>query len=362
MVMSMRSRCTRSVLLAGVLLAPLANAQDMPAPAVQLRIVEVLEREALYRDKVDWRALRTRLQAPDADPAKTWPLLRDAIAVSSGGHGRWLPATPPSLQSPLKRGMPASTSLPSATRQTDEASATPQRTDLQRDMDTVGRRIGWMTVGAFNASGAGGSQTWQQASLTFAGRLQNAIRTKDRAERCGWVVDLRGNGGGNMWPMLLGLAPLLEEADGHARRIGAFATADAEQSWSSHDGAVWLEQKKLLDGGAAVYRLRQPGAPVAVLFGPRTASSGEATALAFRGRANTRSFGQPTAGLSTGNRTERLPDGTALLVTGNVMVDRNGRGDGGKIAPDVIVSEGEDAAAAARDWLLAQPACAASAS
>lgn len=347
MVMSRGSRSSLLALLAGVLSAPMANGQGMPTPAVQARIVEVLEREALYRDKVDWQALRIRLQASDTDPAQTWPLLRDAIAVSSGGHGRW---------------MPAAAQRAPASRPTDEISATPQRTDLQRDMDTVGRRIGWMTVGAFNASGAGDSPAWQQASLAFAGRLQNAIRGKDRAERCGWVVDLRGNSGGNMWPMLLGLAPLLEEADGDAPRIGAFATADAERSWSSHDGAVWLEQKKLLDGGAAVYRLRQPGAPVAVLFGPRTASSGEATALAFRGRANARSFGQPTAGFSTGNRTERLPDGSALLVTGNVMVDRNGRGDGGKIAPDVVVGEGEDAAAAARDWLLAQPACAASAS
>ncbi|MEN5040050.1 S41 family peptidase [Stenotrophomonas sp. TWI1149] len=362
MVTSRGFRSSLLGLLAGLLFAPMANGQDMPTPAVQARIVEVLEREALYRDKVDWQALRSRLQAPDTDPAQTWTLLRDAIAVSSGGHGRWMPATHPALQSPSTRGTAAAAQRAPASRQTDEISATPQRTDLQRDMDTVGRRIGWMTVGAFNASGAGDSPAWQQASLAFAGRLQNAIRSKDRAERCGWVVDLRGNSGGNMWPMLLGLAPLLEEADGEAPRIGAFATADAERSWSSHDGAVWLEQKKLLDGGAAVYRLRHPGAPVAVLFGPRTASSGEATALAFRGRANTRSFGQPTAGFSTGNRTERLPDGSALLVTGNVMVDRNGQGNGGRIAPDVVVGEGEDAAAAARDWLLAQPACAASAS
>ncbi len=358
MVMFLRSRCTRPALLAGVLLAPMANAQEMPAPPVQLRIVAVLEREALYRDKVDWQALRTRLQAPDADPAKTWPLLRDAIAVSSGGHGRWLPASYPLLQSPSSRATVVGSQPPPATQRTHEHRAKQQRTDQQRDMDTVGRRIGWMTVGAFSGGGPGDSVAWQRASVAFAGTLQDAIRSKDRAERCGWVVDLRRNTGGNMWPMLLGLAPLLEDAGGNAPRVGAFTTADSERSWFLHGGAVWLEQKNLLDVGAAAYRLRHPGAPVAVLFGPRTASAGEATALAFRGRANTRSFGQPTAGVSTGNRTELLPDGSALLVTGNVMVDRNGQGDGRKIAPDVVIGEGEDAAAAARDWLLAQPACA----
>ena len=361
MGISMRCRWALPALLASVLLAPVANAQDMPALAVQARIVEVLEREALYRDKVDWQAIRTRLQSANADPAQTWQQVRDAITVSSGGHGRWLPPTHPLLQSSSSRGSVAATPAPSATQRTHEPGAMQQRTAQQRDMDTVGRRIGWMTVGAFSGSGPGDSAAWQRTSLAFAGTLQTAIRSKDQAERCGWVVDLRGNGGGNMWPMLLGLAPLLEEADGHPPRVGAFTTADSERSWSLHDGAVWQEQKKMLDAGAAEYRLRHPGAPVAVLLGPRTASSGEATALAFRGRATTRSFGQPTAGLSTGNRTERLPDGSALLVTGNVMVDRNGQGDGRKIAPDVVVGEGEDAAAAARDWLLAQPACAASA-
>lgn len=150
MVMFLRSRCTRPALLAGVLLAPMANAQEMPAPPVQLRIVAVLEREVLYRDKVDWQALRTRLQAPDADPAKTWPLLRDAIAVSSGGHGRWLPASSPLLQSASSRATVVGSQPPPATQRTHEHRAKQQRTDQQRDMDTVGRRIGWMTRAAMH--------------------------------------------------------------------------------------------------------------------------------------------------------------------------------------------------------------------
>lgn len=361
MANSMRQRCALLALLLGSLVATMASAEDTPTSAVQARIVDVLEHDALHRDKVDWTTLRNRLKSPDADVAQTWRLLRDAMALSSGGHGKWLPATHPSLQSPSSRGAVAAIRPASDAQQTREVGTTPHRIQLQRDMATVGRRIGWVTVAAFNASGPGDTPVWQQASLAFAGTVQNAIRDKDRAERCGWVVDLRSNSGGNMWPMLLGLAPLLEEAGGSAVRIGAFIAADAVRSWSSHDGAVWLEKKKLLDGGLSVYRLRQPGAPVAVLLGPLTASSGEAMALAFRGRANTRSFGRPTAGYSTGNRPERLPDGSLLVVTSSVMVDRNGQGDGRKIAPDVEVADSGDAAAAARDWLLAQPTCAASA-
>lgn len=54
-----------------------------------------------------------------------------------------------------------------------------------------------------------------------------------------------------------------------------------------------------------------------------TAISGEAVAIAFRGRADTRSFGTPTCGLSTSNHTDRLSDGGNLYLTASVMADRS---------------------------------------
>ena len=98
-------------------------------------------------------------------------------------------------------------------------------------------------------------------------------------------------------------------------------------------------------------------APVAVLFGPRTGSSGEASVLAWRGRPQTRSFGQPTAGVSTGNVVQTLADGSRLLLTTTVMRDRNDRGDGLKIEPDQRIEGDAATLAAAEAWLLAQPAC-----
>jgi C-terminal processing protease CtpA/Prc len=112
-----------------------------------------------------------------------------------------------------------------------------------------------------------------------------------------------------------------------------------------------------LDFGQPGYLPSLVGAPVAVLTGPRTASSGEATVLAFRGRAQTRSFGQPTAGVSTANVVRRLVDGSALVLTTSVMRDRNGHGDGRKIAPDQATVGDATTVAAAEAWLLAQPTC-----
>ncbi len=43
----------------------------------------------------------------------------------------------------------------------------------------------------------------------YASNLQTLIRGTDARNPCGWVLDLRENTGGNIWPMLAGLGPLI---------------------------------------------------------------------------------------------------------------------------------------------------------
>src|SRR5262249_13638408 len=98
-------------------------------------------------------------------------------------------------------------------------------------------------------------------------------------------------------------------------------------------------------------------APVAVLYGPRTVSSGEAVAVAFRGRPRTRAFGQSTGGVTTGNADSPLPDGGILFLTTTVYADRTGHEYGGKMDPDEAVPGAPNAASqdavvdAATRWL-----------
>ncbi|HWE89528.1 MAG TPA: S41 family peptidase [Pseudonocardiaceae bacterium] len=77
-----------------------------------------------------------------------------------------------------------------------------------------------------------------------------------------------------------------------------------------------------------------PDVPVAVLHDRRTASAGEGLVVAFRGRARTRTFGSATAGVPTGTVTHELLDGSALVITVSVAVDRQGREYAEAIAPD----------------------------
>jgi len=318
-----------------------ANAQDVPSAEAQARILDLLQQQSLYRDRVDWSKARAELAAA-RDPAQTRRLLDDVIQRSSGGHGRWISANQQRTQS--QRAQATQTAMGAATPQTDDARSGPTA------------RLGWIKVGAYMDDRTQSQDMQKQARKQAAVALQARIQAQDDGTRCGWVVDLRGNSGGNMWPMLLGMGPLLGDAKG-ADPVGMFLLADKRQPWAYREGAVWLDGKAVVGSRNTQYTLRHPGAPVAVLFGPRTASSGEASVLAFRGRAASRSFGQPSAGYSTANTPQRLPDGSLLLLTGSVIADRNGVGDGNRLQPDVIVAEGQDATTAAQAWLLAQPAC-----
>jgi len=180
----------------------------------------------------------------------------------------------------------------------------------------VRERVGIVSVPAF-------SGTEKTAAAAFARELAQAIAARARQASCGWVVDLRGNQGGSMWPLLSGLYPLL----GHATP-GYFRDRDGRQN-------AW----KLASPGVSIPDLF--AAPVVVVTSGKTASSGEAVAIAFRGRAKARSVGQPTFGVSTSNGMYPLPGGARLKLTDARFVDRTGQAYGDAVMPDEVVPEDE---------------------
>lgn len=98
----------------------------------------------------------------------------------------------------------------------------------------------------------------------------------------GWVVDLRGNDGGDMHPMLTVAAPLLGEG-----RTGSFVRPDgAVTDWGIRDRHVYNADRISFP---QVEMPRAVHGPVAVLVDGHTASSGEAVLLAFTGAPDTRS-------------------------------------------------------------------------
>ena len=185
-----------------------------------------------------------------------------------------------------------------------------------------------------------------EAEEHYAAAGRNRIAVVSRAAPCGWIIDLRQNTGGNLWPMLGSLQAFFgNEPWGYSLRANGKRTP-----WSPPPG--------LLDASAAKQAGALAGKPVAVLIGPRTASAGEAVAIALHSRAHSRTFGEPSRGVPTANATITLPDGGFLVLTVALQMDLAGRTYDSALIPDES-AEGDAAVDAAKNWLRSlRPQCA----
>lgn len=176
---------------------------------------------------------------------------------------------------------------------------------------------------------------------------------------CGWIVDLRGNSGGSVPPMMAAVAPLL----GPGTFLGYINRDRAVFGYQTSDSTVATVTDAHLDSsttpaGASATQLNTT--PVAILTDGQTVSAAEGVAVAFIGRDLTRSFGASTFGVPTGNSVVALSDGSALNLTESVTIDRLGRTHDGPIVPDVATNTtGADDATvtAATAWLSQQSPC-----
>jgi carboxyl-terminal processing protease len=219
----------------------------------------------------------------------------------------------------------------------------------------VSDNIGVIELPQFTASLTDQKKAREDANR-FAEQVQSLIRELDQKNLRGWILDLRLNGGGNMWPMLAGVGPILGEGE-----VGSFVAASGSTKWKYQDGKS-LIQSSVLSQVAAPYRVKHEHPPVAVLTDEVTASSGEAIVIAFRGRAKTHFFGMPTRGVPTANQPFKLSDGAILNLTTALEADRTGKQYDSKIPPDTQIksdwsrygTEDDPVIKAAVKWLKSQ--------
>ena len=126
----------------------------------------------------------------------------------------------------------------------------------------------------------------------------------------GVVIDLRGNTGGNMYPMIAAVHRFLPDDNETLR----FRTRKSTQ-WIPLSYAVRV---------AGVEQHTRIECPVAILTDDHTASSGEATLICFRGLDYVRVFGGATAGYASANQPFPLPGGDRLVLTTGCDVARTG--------------------------------------
>lgn len=198
--------------------------------------------------------------------------------------------------------------------------------------------------------------------IEYPGDVQKLMKSMDKVPVCGWMIDIRRNPGGDIWSYIAAVGPLLGEGD-----LGGFEYLDGKREpWSYRDGQVfWNNEYRFeseIDG--SIYRPKRM-TPVALLISPGTQAAAELLLVAFQGRSEVRSFGEPTRGMPTLVTHTELSDGTRLFVSGASSYDRDGRIYNGPVPPDVPVSTNwsefgtaqDIVISTAMDWLQSQTAC-----
>jgi len=197
------------------------------------------------------------------------------------------------------------------------------------------------------------STTDSSICMRIADSLQELIARLDSKGVAKWIIDLRKNAGGNCWPMLAGIGPLL--GDGI---YGYFVNGSERIPISYRNGAACQGRHVLCRVSKDGYRTQRERKSIVILTSHKTVSAGEIVALAFKGREQAYFLGEPTAGLTTANATYSLSDHSMLVLTVCREADYMGRICEGSIFPDRIIhpptmgpADEDPIKAAAIDWL-----------
>jgi carboxyl-terminal processing protease len=290
------------------------------------RAIALFRQFHINSKKMDWPVLWAKAHAAAADaksPADTYPAIRLIIKELGEKHTVFITPDQAKAQSTGK-----------------STNGTKPPIFLLPDGERLAEGVGVVRLYGFSGS--------QEQARLYSDYGQAKIRDFQERGICRFVIDLRPNTGGNMYPMIDAVSALLDDG-----LLGTFEDA-------AGNFTPWI-----LKGGTATIGpiTASPPSPtgqatktfpVAVLLGPVTASAGEYTAMSFKGRANTRFFGTPTAGYVTANQPMPLSDGAVIIMTGARGIDRTGKKYVDVVEPDEITGAGGPALDAAVKWLSAQ--------
>jgi carboxyl-terminal processing protease len=319
--------------LASVAMATVAcGGQDLArsSPADYLnKALNIIQSRALKSGHVDWKLVRAKsleLAAGAKSTSDTYPAINYALAQLGDNHSFLVG----------QNG--------NATRRFEPSGAQPiiqERVESNDILQLDDKRFGFIVISGLGAA----SET--AAAKRYAESLQKTIDRIAKQKPSGWIVDLRGNTGGNMWPMIVGVGPLLGSGT-----LGFFQYSKLSVPWYYERGQAGFEN---VLGKHANFKIGESIADcaenvsVAILIDGATGSSGEAVSISFKGRPNTRFFGQHTFGLSTANEDMKLGDGAVIFLTTSVEADRNHVLYASGVAPDVSVEQGDTPLGSAKD-------------
>lgn len=268
-------------------------------------MLKVMEKNSINRKTIDWEEFRTKVYAKAVGAetiSEIYPAITEALTLLGDNHSVFI-------------GPGGNTiSVHTITCNTQNITK-----------PVLPFNIGYVRVNQYGGGSTG------SAAIAFAEEIKQQIKSQDSPDIIGWIVDLRSNLGGNMWPMVAGIGPILGEGT-----AGYFIGPDGlGYSWGYLDGAS-VNEGTVISQVVDPYELILPNPKVAVLLDNGIASSGEVMAISFVGREKTKSFGSPTCGLSTANSGYTLSSNCTLVLTVAYLADRDKNLFGMPVPPDQV--------------------------
>lgn len=154
----------------------------------------------------------------------------------------------------------------------------------------------------------------------------------------GWIIDLRANMGGSMYPMMAALSFLI----GDIKFTGSANTNhQVEHWWCIKKGDIYFDNYPSTASGLHCMK-EQTKAPVVLLTSFYTISSGEIVVTAFKQRPSTVQIGDTTGGLVTNNHWMQIGNDAVLNLSKGYYTDRKGKEYRAGIPPDMVIKADEN--------------------
>lgn len=285
--------------------------------------LEKLEANHVNRARLDWKKVKQDAKSKAemmSSYSETYPVIKQVLADLGESHS-FLVEPPPATRA--------------NTATTQSAALSPlRRATIPPVLALKSGSIGYVRIPTFALSDS-------ISENEFAQEIRSALVSLEKSKICGWIIDLRQNEGGNMFPALLALGPLVGEG-----KLGGLRDARTSQFWHYKNEQIFISDKEKLPEFASEYYDSLPkeqivtgvrkiqsfethvesisnfNKPIAVLIGQSTSSAGEAIAVVLQGNQSAKTFGRPTAGRTTGNIGVNLDDGAILVITVGTFEDK----------------------------------------
>lgn len=268
---------------------------------------------SLYSKNVNWDSLEKKVVQLAAN-AQTVKALQPALECLLNGlndaHGRYLDAGNYGTIASFTNWKTYNAASDDKRIKDDKTHALINDVALKFSYSLLNNHTGYIRIVGI------GPQTDMQKE---AENIRNAVTELYQKKATDWIIDLRYNGGGNMNPMMAGIAPLI--GNGFVGYLSNFNN-DTLSKWTIKNNNFWWDNYQAVELHNKPVFKQQP--KIAVLLSRYTVSSGEFVATALKGRANTRFFGEASGGLTTNTNWITIGKELIICISSGIYCDRNG--------------------------------------